>query len=257
MNRRSFSMDSAIRRTLWGAFTALCALIVIGLVLALYVLQASKQQEFRIVHGSESLLDAVQQMDEDVLATMAAARGFLLTQQTQFLQQYDDADRDFDKQAVTAVQLASDPRDAQLVSELRRHYREVRQLTDQQIVLARDGKVGNANEYMLETARIHRSTPDYAGTLVDEHRRRQASDLEQLNSTRQLLSLLLIVLSVVVVVLAAYTIGRIQQSLAASINRQTKRMETIIGGMSDGVMLVDREGKSVFINTAGQRLLGR
>ena len=250
-------MDAAIRRTLWGAFGALTALIAIGLTLALYVLQASKQQEYRIVHGSETLLDSVQQMDENVLAIMAAARGYLLTQQTQFLQQYDDAVRDFEKQSVTAVQLASDPRDAQLVSELRRHFREIHELTDQQIALAKDGKAGNANEYMLETARIHRSTPDYAGTLVDEHRRRQASDLEQLSSTRQLLALLLIILSVVVVVIAAYTISRIEQSLAASINRQTMRMETIIGGMSDGVMLVDSEGKSVFINAAGQRLLGR
>jgi PAS domain S-box-containing protein len=31
----------------------------------------------------------------------------------------------------------------------------------------------------------------------------------------------------------------------------------MIGGMSDGVLLVDGEGKSVFINPAGQRLLGR
>src|ERR1700730_13976477 len=31
----------------------------------------------------------------------------------------------------------------------------------------------------------------------------------------------------------------------------------MIAGMSDGVMLVDREGKSVFINPAGQKLLGQ
>ena len=166
-------MDSAIRRTLWSAFAALTALIAIGLTLALVVLQETKRQEYRIVHGSESLLDCVQQMDEDVLGIMAAARGYLLTQQTQFLQQYDDAVRDFDKQSVTAVQLASDPRDAQVVSELRRHFREVRQLTDEQIALAKDGKLGNANEYMLEAARVHRSAPDYAGTLLDDHRRRQ------------------------------------------------------------------------------------
>src|SRR2546423_1426367 len=98
-------MDSAIRRTLWGAFAALTALIAIGLSLALVVLQASRRQEYRIVHGSEVLLDSVQDMDEDVLAIMAAARGYQLTQQTQFLQQYDDAIRDFDKSALTAVQL--------------------------------------------------------------------------------------------------------------------------------------------------------
>lgn len=250
-------MDSAIRRTLWSAFAALTALIAIGLTLALLVLQASKRQEYRIVHGSETLLDSVQQMDGDVLGVMAAARGYLLTQQTQFLQQYDDAVRDFDKQSVTAVQLASEARDAQLVSQLRHHFRDIRELTDQQIALTRDGKTGNANEFMLEAARIHRSAPDYAGTLLDEHRRRQVAELDQMSSARQLLTVLMIIVAVVIIVIAAYTISRIQQSLARSINRQVKRMETMIAGMSDGVMLVDGEGKSVYINPAGQRLLGR
>lgn len=250
-------MDSAIRRTLWSAFAALTALIAIGLTLTLLVLQASKRQEYELVHGSEVLLDSVQQMDEDVLGIMAAARGYILTQQTQFLQQYDDAVRDFEKQSVTAVQLASDPRDAQLVSELRRHFREIRGLTDQQIALVRDNKPGNANEYMLEAARIHRSTPDYAGTLVDEHRRRQSMQLDQMAGMRQMISMLMVIVALVIIVVAALTIARIERSLAASINRQVKRMETMIAGMSDGVMLVDGEGKSVYINPAGQRLLGR
>ena len=250
-------MDSTIRRTLWGAFAALTALIAIGLTLALVVLQASKQQENRIVRGSEVLLDAVQQMDEDVLGIMAAARGFLLTQQTQFLQQYDDAIRDFEKQSATAIQLAGDPRDAQLVSELRRHFREVKQLTDAENDLVRQDKLGNANEYMLEAARIHRAAPDYAGTLLDEHRRRQSQELERMSSNRQLLSMLMIIIALVIIGIAAYAISRIELSLAGSINKQVRRMETMIAGMSDGVMLVDGDGKTIFINPAGQQLLGR
>src|ERR1041385_1876879 len=31
----------------------------------------------------------------------------------------------------------------------------------------------------------------------------------------------------------------------------------MIAGMSDGIMLIDRDGKSVFINPAGQKLLGQ
>jgi PAS domain S-box-containing protein len=250
-------MDSAIRRTLWGAFSALTALIAIGLSLALVVLQASRRQEYRIVHGSEVLIDSVQDMDEDVLGIMAAARGYQLTQQTQFLQQYDDAIRDFEKSAVNAVQLAEDPRDAQLVSQLRAHFREIRGLTDQQIDLVKQGKLDNANETLLETARIRRSTPDYAGTLLDEHRRRQTLEFEQLSGTRQMLTMLMVVVGIVIVLIAGYAIWRIEQSLAGSINRQVKRMETMIAGMTDGVMLVDRDGKSVFINPAGQQLIGR
>src|SRR5713226_9726964 len=106
-------MDSTIRRTLWGAFAVLTLLVSIGLALTLVILQTGKRQEFRIIHTSEPFLDAVQQMDEEVVAMLGAARGYLLTRQTQFLQQYDDAVRDFDKQALTATQLASSPQDAQ------------------------------------------------------------------------------------------------------------------------------------------------
>src|SRR5438128_4545109 len=138
-------MDSTIRRTLWGTFATLTALVAVGLTLALAVLQAGKRQEFQIVQGSEALLDSVQQMDEDVISIMAAARGFVLTQQTQFLQQYDDAVRDFDKMAVTAEQLAIETRDQQLVAGLRKHFREIHQLTDEQIALTKEGKPANAN----------------------------------------------------------------------------------------------------------------
>ena len=250
-------MDSAIRRTLWGAFAALSTLIVIGLTLALLVLQASKRQEYQIVHGAEPLLDAVEQMDSDIAGVMASARGYLLTQQTQFLQQYDDAVREFEKLSVTAGQLAADPRDSAIVNHLRQEFRDIHGLTDQQIELAKEEKFGNANEYMLEAARIRRSTPDYAGTLIEEYRRRQSSDLEHLSSARQMITLLMVVVGIVIILMAAYTIRRIENSLGASINRQVKRMEMMIAGMADGVVLVDAEGKTVYINPAGQKLLGR
>src|SRR5216684_1231082 len=166
-------MDSTIRRTLWGAFAVLTLLVAIGLGLTIGILQIGKRQAYGIVHGSEPLLDAVQQMDADVVSMLGAARGFLLTRQTQFLQQYDDAVRDFEKQSITAVQLASSPKDTQLVSQLRRHFADIKGLTDQQIELMKEGKAANANEYMLEAARIRRSTPDVAGTLADQHRRQQ------------------------------------------------------------------------------------
>src|SRR5262249_21632983 len=112
-------MDSTIRRTLWGAFAVLTLLVAIGLALTLSIMQSGKQQENRIVHQSEPFLDSVQQMDEDVVAMLGAARGFQLTQQTAFLQQYDDATRDFDKHAVLSMQLASSPRDAESIAAFR------------------------------------------------------------------------------------------------------------------------------------------
>src|SRR5713101_7851332 len=96
------NMDSQIRRTLWGAFIALTVLVAIGLAITVTILQMGKHQESRIVHGSEPLLDAVQQMDQDTVAILGASRGFLVTQQSQFLEQYDNRVRDFQKQATTA-----------------------------------------------------------------------------------------------------------------------------------------------------------
>src|SRR5213075_1783027 len=51
-------------------------------------------------------------------------------------------------------------------------------------------------------------------------------------------------------------IARIEESLSASIARQVRRTEAMIAGMSDGVMLVDGDGRTVFINPAGQKLIG-
>src|ERR1700720_1711369 len=161
-------MDSTIRRTLLGAFAVLTLLVAIGLVLTLVILQTGKRQEFRIVHTSEPFLDAVQQMDEDVVAMLAAGRGFLLTKQSQFLQQYDESVRDFDKQSITATQLASPPQDSRLVPSFRHHFADLKGLTDQQIELTKEEKPANANEYMLEAARMRRSAPDFYGTLAEQ-----------------------------------------------------------------------------------------
>ncbi|HEX9492250.1 MAG TPA: CHASE3 domain-containing protein, partial [Thermoanaerobaculia bacterium] len=250
-------MDSAIRRTLWGAFAVLTLLVAIGLGLTITILQIGKRQETRIVHGSEPLLDAVQRMDQDVVALLGASRGYLLTKQTQFLQHYDDSVRDFEKQSVSATGLATSPQDQQLVARLRHHFNEIKGLTDEQIALAKDDHIANANEYMLEAARIRRSTPDFAGTLADQHRRQQDVALEQLTNLRQSLTLVMVVVSIVIVLLGGYTVWRIEWSLRASIRREVRRTEALVGGMSVGVMLVDREGKSVFINPAGRRLLGQ
>jgi len=250
-------VDSSIRRTLWGAFAALALLALVGLVLTLTVMQKGKQQEYRIIHGSEPLLDAVRTMDEDITTMLAAARGYHLTHNTQFQQQYDDAAREFQKTAITAVQLAkSDPHDFELVTSMRRHYRDIYSLTAMEIRAAGEGKSDAAIENMTEAARERRAMPDYSGIMLEDHRRRQAADLDQMTSMRLGMSILMVVVTLIIVIVAAFTAWRIEQSLENSIARQVRRTETMIAGMSDGVLLVDGEGKTVFINAAGQSLLG-
>jgi PAS domain S-box-containing protein len=250
-------MDSSIRKMLWGAFAALVLLVLIGLALTLTVLQIGRRQEYRLVHGSAPLLDAANSMDSDITIMVSAARGYLATPQTQFLQQYDDAVRDFAKNASLATQLADDPRDAQIISSLRRHYAEVRGRADEQIALVHDGKSSAAIDAMLDLARIRRSTPDYVGMLTEDHRRDESTNLERLGTLRQELALAMILISMTIIVIGGYAVAYVQRSLMQSITRQVKRTETMIAGMSDGVMLVDHEGKTVFLNPAGQKLLGR
>ncbi len=250
-------MDSSIRKMLWGAFATLAVLIAAGLSLTVTLLQIANEQEYKIVEGSAPLVDAVRVMDGDVDILMGAARGFSLTQQTVYLGDYEAAVRDFERVAAGAVQLAGAPRDAQLVSGLRKHFTEIRQLTDSQIAFSKEDKLGNANEMMVEAARIHRATPDFAGTMAEEHGRQQRRDLQQMTGMRNGLTMLDVVVSLVIIVFAAYLVWRIKQSLLASLNRQVKRTESMIAGMSDGVMLVDGEGRTAFLNPAAERLLGR
>jgi len=249
-------MADSIRRMLWGAFAALVVLVALALALNLVILNLEKRQELRILQSAKPLVDSVREMDADTLSIVSAARGYVLTRQTLFEQQQADAVRNFEKAAATATQLATDPHDARAVGEFLKHFAEVRKLAERQIELARDGNTGNAQEFMLETARVMRSAPDYAGMIADHHTRQQSDDLQNMAAIRQWLIISMIVMSVLLVVIAAFVVTRIEQSLTGSIARQIRRTEAIIAGMADGVMLVDSEGRTVFINPAGQKLLG-
>jgi len=251
------SMDSSIRSTLWGAFTVLVVLIASGLALTVGVMHLANRQEDRIVEGSLPLLDKVYAMNDDTLTIMSAARGYSLTQQTQFQQQYDEAVRDFKKSSADAAQIATDLRDLQSIGAMRKNFSVINALTQSEMDAARDGSVVNANKYMSEASRVYRSTPDLAGAMADAHERDERRELQRITGMRAELTLLMVVVSAIIIILAAYLIWRIQQSLLASIGRQVRRTETMIGGMADGVMLVDAEGKTAYLNPAAKSLLGR
>ena len=250
-------MDSSIRSTLWGAFTVLVVLIAAGLALTTGILHLANRQEYRIVEGSAPLLDSVYAMNDDTLTIMSAASGYSLTHETQFQQQYEEAIRDFNRSAKTATQIAADPNDLQRIAAMRKNFIEISQLTQRQMEAARDGRNLNANEFMLEASRLHRSAPDLAGDMADVHERDERRELQRITSMRAGLTLLMVIVSAIIIILAAYLIWRIQQSLLASIGKQVRRTETMIGGMSDGVMLVDAEGKPAYLHPAAKSLLGR
>jgi signal transduction histidine kinase/PAS domain-containing protein len=250
-------MDSSIRSTLWGAFAVLVVLVTAGLALTIGIMNLANRQEYRIVEGSGPLLDAVYAMNDDTIIMMSAARGYALTQQTQFSQQYDEAVRDFKKSAASADHLAIDSGDKQRIASMRNNFMEIQQLTRREIDAAHEGHNLNANEYMVEASKIHRGAPDLAGGMADEHAREQRRELQRITGMRSGLTLLMVIVSAIIIGLAAYLIWRIQQSLIASVNKQVRRTETMIAGMSDGVALVDAEGKTVYLNPAAKNLLRR
>lgn len=56
-------MGGSIRRMLWGAFTALVVLVVLGVTLNLIILSVERGQELQAINTEEPLLNAVDSMD--------------------------------------------------------------------------------------------------------------------------------------------------------------------------------------------------
>ena len=250
-------MSKSIRRMLWGAFAAVALFAAAGVAVTTAILQLEKQQEFRVIDESRPLLDGVRQMDEELMAMVSAARGYVLSRETQFNESYDQAARSFEKHQALVAEVARDPRDREIVTALGNHYQELKRLMDTQMALARENRTDNAREFVLETARVRRAAPDFAGLIIDHHRNAENLYRTRMDNFRQWVMVGAVLVAIMIIAGAAIAVWRIEQALHGSIARQIRRTEGMIGGMADGVMLVDRQGRTEFINPAGATLLGR
>src|SRR5215212_3162168 len=249
-------MSSSIRRMLWGAFAGLALLTAAGVAFTIAVLRMEQRQEYVIVQQSRPLIDAVRDMDEALNTMVSAARGYILSGQTAFTQQHDDAAREFDTAAAKARSQAEDPQDRAWLDQFQKHVLKVRQLTAEQIRLRKEEKPGAAADKMMELAELRRGAQDFAGLITDRIRTEQSENTDRIANTRQWLMMAVMFFGAGIIAAGAMATWRVEQALRESISRQGKRTEAIVGGMADGVMLVDGEGRTVFINPAGQRLLG-
>src|SRR5215210_4986454 len=102
-------MSPSIRRMLWGAFAGLALLIAAGVAFTIAVLRMEQRQEYVVVQQSRPLIDSVHNMDESLRVMVSAARGYHLSGQTAFTQQYDDAVRAFDTAQTQAMAQATNP----------------------------------------------------------------------------------------------------------------------------------------------------
>jgi PAS domain S-box-containing protein len=250
-------MSASIRRMLWVAFAAFTVFVASGVGLTTALLQMEKRQEYKILQESRPLLDSVRAMDTNLHLMVSSSRGYVVTGQGQFLEQYENATAHFREALMLASQSTTSSRDASYVGQLRRHFDQVKQLADRTVALARDGKQLEAAELVAETARVRRTAPDYARIITDRHRSDDAFELERMDDFRQWVTMLMMVLAIGIIAAAAVAVWRIEQSLSRTMSREVARTEAMIASMVDGVMLVDGEGKTLFINPAGQKLLGR
>jgi PAS domain S-box-containing protein len=241
---------------LWGAYIGLALLTAGGVALTLAVLQAEQRQEYSILQESRPFIDAVRKMEESLATMVSSTRGYILSKQTAFEQQYADAVREFGTAEALAREQVRDPRDRRVLEEFRAHFETIKKLTDDQLLLTDANRHAAAEEVMRNTARIRRLAPDYESLITDRIRGEQSQSVEQVGSARQWVMMSMVFLGVAIIVAGAIAASRIEGQLASSITRQVRRTEAMIAGMSDGVLLVDGEGRTVFINPAGQRLLG-
>ena len=237
---------------LWAAFFGLALLTVAGVASTISIMQMEQKREFRI-QVTSPLLDAMRTMTNSIQIMVSASARFELTDDKSFEQQYDDAERQFVTNMPLARAHAAD--DLQLsdrVEQLIKHHNAVKELTDR---LMRDDRY--PIKTVTEIALLRRQEPDHVALVTEQIRNEQNDTLERLASLRQWLMMGIILLGVLILGLGGVAVSRVQDRLSESLVRQVRRTEAMIGGMSDGVLLVDGEGKSVFINPAGQRLLGK
>ena len=250
-------MSPSIKRMLWGAFGGLALLTAAGVAFTIAVLRMEQRHEFVVTQQSRPLIDAVRDMDDALNTMVSAARGYLLTNQTAYEQQHEDAARAFDKAESQARAQATDPGDREVLNDFKRHFKQVKELTDLQMAEQKAHHAELAVTAMSEAARIRRAEPDHAGLIVDRVRTEQTQNSDRVSNTRQWLMLAVVAFGLGIIAVSGIATWRVQQLLQESISRQGQRTEAMIGGMSEGVMLVDGEGHTVFINPAGQRLLGK
>ena len=248
-------MSPSIRRMLWGTLGGLILLSVASVAMSIAVLRMVQRQENALVQ-QRPFLDGVRQMDEATTMMVSASRGYMVAGNPEFQQQYDDAVRAYETASPAAdPDSVTDPKVKEWLGALKRHHSEIKQLADEQ--MDKGPNNAEAKDAFRETTRLRRTTQDYATLIIEKVRGDGEAAMEQINSTRTWVMLALVFLGLGIIATALVATWRIEQLLRDSITRQVRRTEAMIAGMADGVMLVDGDGKTVFINAAGQRLLGR
>jgi len=240
---------------LWGAFIGLALLVAGGVAMTFTVMRLEQRLEFRVVQEYRSLVDAVRNMEIALETMVSTSRGYFATRDTAYLAQYDQARQELET-AVTSADTANDPRDVSTLNDFKVHVEQIKLMTDEQNTLTTANKMEAARKILRDVAEKRRNADDFAGIIIERIRTDQAGAVEDITATRQWVMLAMLFLSLGIIGVGAIATVRIEKLLRESIARQVRRTEAMIGGMSDGILLFDGEGRTVFMNPAAQRLLG-
>ncbi|HEX7155115.1 MAG TPA: ATP-binding protein [Thermoanaerobaculia bacterium] len=250
-------MSPSIRKMLWGAFAALALLVAAGVALTIVVLQMERQHETQLTKSSRPLLDAVRLMDAQLTEMVASSRGYFITSESQFEQQFDDAKREYETALERAKELAARTPAEEHLREFELHGTDLIARLAKQNQYRKENDEPAAKEISSEVAAKRRQAPDYIERIATPVLAQEAERLEAMTTMRQWVITMMVLVALLMIGLGAVAVWRIEQLLGESITRQVRRTEAMIAGMADGVMLVNEDGRTVFINPAAEKLLGR
>ena len=187
-----------------GRLRALVVLIAAGLALTIGILHLANRQEYRIVEGSAPLSTPSTRWTTTSLTIMS--RGARLSRsrsRRSFMQQYDDAVRDFRSPPPTPRSSPPIRATCRRIAAMRKHFNEIQSAhaTARSTPPAK-AATATRNEFMLEASRIRRSAPDFAG---DDGRRAShatnSRELQRITGMRAGLTLLMVIVSAIIIIL--------------------------------------------------------
>jgi diguanylate cyclase (GGDEF)-like protein/PAS domain S-box-containing protein len=249
--------------------------IVAGFALALLILATGgvllyrSTREFRItrvqVRNNRDLLDALQSYLSCAQDAETGERGYLLTGNETYLEPYNRAVSEIDARVnrIEAM-LAKDPSRQSAVAELRRRTQEEMEALREGIQLrgasgldtSRVTAVAAAGKQEMDAIRAAvAGLQQFETQSLDRNRQRYEAGIVQRDRLfAGGIALQLVLLTLLFVVIYRDTAHRARSSF--EVLQGNLRLSAILKTMGEGLYQVDRNGKLVYLNPAGEKLLG-
>ncbi len=249
--------------------------ILAGFVLALLVLASAggllyqSSREFHTTHiqvrNNRDVLDALQSFLSCAQDAETGERGFLLTGEKTYLAPYDRAVSEINAHLNRIETLLVDDASQQpALQELRRHVQAELQALREGIQvrsgsaldISRVNSISSTGKQEMDAIRAHvAALQRYQNESLDQNRQRYESGIARRDRLFAVgVALQLVLLTLLFVVIYRDTAHRARS--AFEVLQGNLRLSAILKTMGEGLYQVDRNGKLVYLNPAGEKLLG-